>query len=92
MKKRYSMILLALFLALVAGNADARPKKTRGGSGTPTNYGCSTLSAGTVLVSPDGLSQKSLLTATWCCYLFQGTTNNCEIQSPDTLFGWWFVY
>lgn len=89
--KRVSMIALAaLLVALSVGAADAR-KPSRGGAVT-TNYGCSTLAAGTTLQSADGLVQKRLLMATSACYLCNTSTRVCTLQSPSTLVGWTFVY
>ena len=80
----------ALFVVLVAGVAEAKGKPS-GGGGTPTNYGCSTLKAGTVLRTVDYTKQKTLLMATYACYLCNMTTRVCAIQSPTTLVGWTFI-
>ena len=89
MKKRYLAVLL---VALVAGVAEAKGKPSSGGGGTPSNYGCMTLAAGTVVTSPDGLVQKKLLMATYACYLCNMTTHVCALQSPSSLVGWTFVF
>jgi hypothetical protein len=85
------MIAAALFVALAAGGAEAARKNGGGGGGggVSTNYGCSTLKAGRVVYTLDGRT-KSLLTATWACYLCNMTTGQCAIQSPSTLVGWYF--
>jgi hypothetical protein len=89
--KHSSMIpLAALLLALSVGAAEAR-KPVRGG-GVETNYGCSTLAAGTTVKSSDGLVQKRLLMATPACYVCNTSTRVCTLQSPSTLVGWTFVY
>jgi hypothetical protein len=91
MKNVVATILAASILALGASGADAR-KPSRNTSSISTNYGCSTLAAGTTLRSSDGLVQKRLLMATWGCYLCNTTTRVCTLQSPSTLVGWTFVY
>lgn len=93
MRKKYGLYLAALLLAAFAGTADAKGKPSRGGgSGTPTNYGCMTLSAGTVVRSPDGQITKKLLMSTYACYLCNLDTRVCTLQSPSSLVGWTFVY
>ena len=90
MKRLFVIPLVTLALALSVGSADAR--KRSGGSAVTTNYGCSTLAAGTTVKSSDGLVQKRLLMATSACYLCNTTTRVCTLQSPSTLAGWTFVY
>ena len=92
MKKKHKLYVAALLLALVASTADAKGKPSGGGGGIPTNYGCMTLAAGTVVKSPDGLSQKKLLMATYACYLCNMKTHVCVLQSPSSLVGWTFVF
>jgi hypothetical protein len=91
MTRTYTMSLLSILLALAATTADARGKPSRGGSGVETNYGCSILPAGTVLTSPEGLTQKRLLMSTSSCYLCNSTTRVCTLQSPSSLLGWTFA-
>jgi hypothetical protein len=91
MKRTYTLTLAAMMLTLAASSAEAR-KHGGGGTAVPTNYGCSTLSAGTVVKSSDGLTKKSLLMATNACYVCNMSTYVCVIQSPSSLVGWTFVY
>jgi hypothetical protein len=90
MKRTFTIPLAALLLALSVSGADAR-KPSKGGA-VQTNYGCSTLAAGTTVRSSDGLVQKRLLMATPACYLCNTSTRVCTLQSPSTLVGWTFVY
>jgi hypothetical protein len=90
MRRTLLISFAALFLTLSASGADAR-KPSRGGA-VQTNYGCSTLAAGTTLRSSDGLVQKRLLMATSACYVCNTSTRVCTLQSPSTLVGWTFVY
>lgn len=94
MKKKLTLCVAALALALFASSADAKgkPIKGGGGGGTTTNYGCQTLPAGFVLTSPDGSTSKRLLMSTYTCYLCNMTTHVCTVQSPSTLYGWTFIY
>jgi hypothetical protein len=92
MKKNSMLVLAALCLALVAGNADAKGKPSGGGGGVSTNYGCKTFSAGTVFQSSTGTGTKTLLMSTYACYLCNMTTHVCQMQSPDSLVGYWFLY
>lgn len=89
MKRNLMIFVAASFLALAVNGADARKRTS---AAVPTNYGCSTLAAGTTLTSGDGLVQKRLLTPTSACYLCNGSTRVCTLQSPSSLVGWTFVY
>ncbi|HUP89486.1 MAG TPA: hypothetical protein VM100_09050 [Longimicrobiales bacterium] len=91
MKTKYSLYLAALALACFATSADAR-RPSRGGGGTPTNYGCQTLTAGTLVTSPDGSTSKKLLMSSYSCYVCNLSTHVCTLQSPSTLVGWTFIY
>lgn len=97
MKTRKRLIIAALFVLVTAGASEAAKGGGKGGGkggdggGVPTNYGCGTLKAGTVLRTTDGTSQKTLLMNTYACYLCNMTTRVCAIQSPSSLVGWTFI-
>jgi hypothetical protein len=89
------LCLAAMVIALVAGAAEAGKGGgggggKGGGGGVPTNYGCMTFQAGKVFTSPDGLTTKTLLSATYTCYLCNLSTGVCTVQSPASLVGWTF--
>jgi hypothetical protein len=92
MKRTYTLTLAAMMLTLAVGSADAKKPGSGGGGAVPTNYGCSTLAAGTVVNSSDGLTQKRLLMATSACYVCNTATRVCVIQSPSSYVGWTFLY
>ncbi len=91
MTMKKTLYVAALILALAGGTAEAKRPVKGGGGGVSTNYGCTTLLAGTVLRSSDGLSQTSLSQTTWACYLCNMTTRVCALQSPSSLIGWTFI-
>ena len=86
MKMTGKVAVAALVVALCAGSAEAR--KPGGGGGTPTNYGCNTLRAGSTVYN--STTKKTLLVSTYACYLCNMTTRVCAIQSPSSLVGWYF--
>lgn len=89
------LVLAALLLAMGSDVAEAKRRQSGGGGstggGTSTNYGCSTLPAGTVLTNSSGTSRLTLQTPTAGCYLCNMTTGVCSLQSPSSLYGWTFL-
>lgn len=94
MKTIQKLCFAALLVVLVSGSAEARGKPVKGGGGgggIATNYGCKYLTAGTVLRSPDSLSQTTVTTTAWTCYICNLTTRVCAVQAPSPYAGWTFT-